>query len=107
MTESDFISAIQKAVQKAPSESELARSRGLKPGVINRLKNKKTSILNTTVGVVWRIFPDMEIDFFGGLDSSETTTEILTEILNFLRKLSKEERERALQILQLAFPESK
>lgn len=65
MKDKDFIDAINEAIRIYGSEDKLANMSGLKQPVINRIKNKKSSIENVTTGTWFKLFPDMQIDFFG------------------------------------------
>ena len=57
--------AFQKAVIRAGGKTELARKCGLAYSMIHRFSSGACRFGNMTVGTLERLFPDLQIDFFG------------------------------------------
>lgn len=57
--------AFQKAVIRAGGKPELARKCGLAYSIIHRFSSGTCHFGNMTVGTLERLFPELQIDFFG------------------------------------------
>ncbi len=103
MRDSDFINAIKEAIEHIGSEIKLAEISGIKQPDINRIKNRKTPINNVTIGTLRRLFPDMQIDFFGtGKQRGH-----VAKIVKMLNRLTSEEQLQIMLDIVANYPHSR
>lgn len=57
--------AFAKAIDKAGNMAKLSEISGVTYSVINKINSGKVGYTNVSLGTYLKIFPDMEIDFFG------------------------------------------
>lgn len=90
MKDLEFRDAIWEAINRVGSELRLAKETKVPQSTINGIKNKKTPVNNITLGTLKKLFPDMQIDFFGTGEQKGYTKKIL-QLINRLEKIEQEE----------------
>ncbi|MCK4983816.1 MAG: hypothetical protein KAS17_12880 [Victivallaceae bacterium] len=100
MKDNDFINAIRESIKRVGSEVKLGKTSGLKQPDINRIKNCKVPINNITIGTLRKLFPDMQIDFFGTGGRRGCRAQI-TQMLN---SLTEQERNEIMLAIAVAYP---
>jgi transcriptional regulator with XRE-family HTH domain len=100
--EEDFLNAVRKAIELSGNEVKLGTKIGIDRAVINRIKNKKTPIDNITVGTLRKMFPDMQIDFFGTAGQKGYSA----KIIKMLNQLSDDEQLELMLAIAAKYPRS-
>lgn len=105
MTESDLKIALKEAIKRAGTQTELARRAGFSQSTISDYLNGRCSVGNMTVTTLFRLFPDMVIDFFGNSTGNDGVDRCRKMLLSVFDKLSPDDQLRCLSIVIANFPE--
>lgn len=92
MTEQDILNALRKAYRRAGTQATLAESAGVSQGRIADYLNGRCSAANMSVATLFKFFPKISINFFGGKTACVTDDvmrEQLLEIFNSLDERGK------------------
>ena len=69
MTENDIRYAIREAVAKAGTQGALARKTGVPQSTISDYLNGRYAIGNMNLSTLFKLFPELSVDFFGDIES--------------------------------------
>ncbi|MDD5599310.1 MAG: hypothetical protein PHV82_15290 [Victivallaceae bacterium] len=100
VTEKEVLSAFKEACKKYDSQSHMNRITKVPQSTINDIWNGNKTIGNITVGNFLRLFPDMEINFFG----SGQPLAYPEKILKQLNRLSDSEQQEVYEAIIACYP---
>ena len=105
MTENDILDAIKKAYIRAGTQAALAKKAGMSQSTIADYLNGRYSIGNMTVSTLFKLFPQMDIDFFGekGINQKELRRR---QMLSIFDDLDEENQLAAIAMLAANFGEN-
>jgi transcriptional regulator with XRE-family HTH domain len=96
-----FLKALDQAIAFAGgSQLKLAKDTGVDHGTINKVKNGKKPVLNLTFGTLLKLFPDIQIDYFGTGDQHGR----VAQIVKMLNRLTDEEQKHIHEAIIACFP---
>ena len=87
MTEEDIFIALKEAYRRAGTQSALADIAGVSQGRIADYLNGRCSIGNMTVATLLKLFPEMKIDFFGGISGDFASDGMRSQLLEIFESL--------------------
>ena len=88
MTEKDILIALQEAYRQAGTQVALAQRAGVSQGRIADYLNGRCSIGNMTVATLLKLFPEMSIDFFGGISGNMASDGMRSQLLEIFESLT-------------------
>ncbi|MDD5599062.1 MAG: helix-turn-helix transcriptional regulator [Victivallaceae bacterium] len=98
-----FFKALDKAIEFAGgSQLKLAKKTGVDHGTINKVKNGKKPVLNLTFGTLLKLFPDMQIDYFGTGEQRGC----IAKIVKVLNNLTNQEQESIYEAIIACYPQA-
>ena len=100
MKDDDFIKAIRENIKQVGSEVKLSEMSEIKQPDINRIKNCKVPINNITIGTLRKLFPDMQIDFFGTGEQRGC----IGQVTKMLNRLTEQERNEIMLAIVASYP---
>ncbi len=103
MIEKEVLSAIKVACQLERSQNALAKKIGTSQTTINNIINGKSKIGNISIDTLIKIFPKMEIDYFGSKNDDNSIT---SQIINILAYCNDKELFETLILISSKFPEA-
>ena len=106
MTEQDILEALKEAYRRAGTQTALASLAGVSQGRIADYLNGRYSIGNMTVTTLLRLFPDMEIDFFGGKSDNLAATLLQEQLLEIFNSLDDRGKIRLIAMAAANFGEN-
>lgn len=105
MTENDIRYAIREAVAKAGTQGALARKTGVPQSTISDYLNGRYAIGNMNLSTLFKLFPELAVDFFGDIES-EPRSLMEKQLLKLFANLSAEEQLEAITMIAAAFGNS-
>ena len=94
MTEEDIFIALKEAYRRAGTQSALADIAGVTQGRIADYLNKRCSVGNMTIATLFKLFPEMHIDFFGGKSADKVDTAMRDQLLEIFNSLDERNKIR-------------
>ena len=88
MTEADVLAALREAYQRAGTQSALAQKTGISQGRIADYLNGRYSIGNMSISTLFKLFPEISIDFFGGSSGDPAMDNVRAELLAIFDSLN-------------------
>ena len=98
MTENDIRYAIREAVAKAGTQGALARKTGVPQSTISDYLNGRYAIGNMNLSTLFKLFPELSVDFFGDIES-EPRSLMEKQLLKLFANLSAEEQLEAITMI--------
>lgn len=103
--------ALKEAVKRAGSQLRLAEQSGVSQGNINGFLNGKNKVENMTIGTFFRLFPEIEVNFFRDQRQTSSTStsphtssdSVEQRLYDFIGKLSPDEKIDCLMFLSAKF----
>ena len=92
MTETDVLEALREAYRRAGTQTALARCAGISQERVADYLNGRYSVGNMCVATLFKLFPEIRIDFFGGCNGDSATDNIRTELLTIFDSLDTPDR---------------
>ena len=104
----DFLSALREAIQRAGSQTELAKASGMQQSRISDYLSERYELENITVGTLRKIFPDLQMQYFPARPKVESSTdqELEKRIVNHFRSLSPADKARYAMLVAANFPDN-
>lgn len=103
MTEKDVFNAFKRSLKKYGSQNKLSQKTGVPQSTINDLCNGNKQIGNITVTNFLKLFPKIQIDFFG----SETPNDHISEIVKMLSRLTDDDQRQIMLSIAVHYPKSR
>ena len=103
MTEKDILIALQEAYRQAGTQVALAQRAGVSQGRIADYLHGRCSIGNMTVATLLKLFPEMSIDFFGGISGNMASDGMRSQLLEIFESLDGREQARLLAMAAANF----
>ena len=95
VTEKEIFRALKAAIKKHGSQNQLSKLTKVPQSTINDICNGNKAVGNITISNFLKLFPDMEINFFG----SDQTLACPEKILKILNRLSDSEQQETYEAL--------
>lgn len=105
MTEEDIFIALKEAYRRAGTQSALADIAGVSQGRIADYLNKRCSVGNMTIATLFKLFPVMHIDFFGGKLADKVDTAMRDQLLEIFNSLDERNKIRMVAMAAANFGE--
>lgn len=102
MNANDLSNAIRVAIEKVGSEVQLAKISGVTRARINNIKNGNIDLHTIKIGTLHKIFPEMQIDFFG----TGKQKAYIGKIVSLLNNLSDSEHQEIYASIIKCYPHS-
>lgn len=88
MDKAQILTALQKAIEHAGTQSALAAKSGMAQGRISDYLNGTRDVGNMTINTLFALFPDISISFFKETKEDNVIPQLLeTQMLDFFRRL--------------------
>jgi hypothetical protein len=100
VTEKEIFRAFKEAIKKYGSQNQLSKTTKVPQSTINDICNGNKAVGNITISNFLRLFPDMEINFFG----SDQPLAYPERILKILNRLSDNEQQETYEALIACYP---
>ena len=100
MTENDIRYAIREAVAKAGTQGALARKTGVPQSTTSDYLNGRYAIGNMNLSTLFKLFPELSVDFFGDIES-EPRSLMEKQLLKLFANLSAEEQLEAITMIAI------
>lgn len=94
--------ALRKAIENAGSEIKLSKISGITQANINNIKNEKIPFDNIKLGTLSKLFPAMQIDFFG----SGSQRGHIAKIVKMLNRLTDDEQMEIMLAIATHYPQA-
>lgn len=102
-----FLRALREAVDRAGSQTELARSAGMQQSRISDYLTERYEFDNITIGTLRRIFPELQLTYFVSNEPiHQVEEELEKQILTHFRSLSASEKAKYMMIVAANFPQN-
>ena len=106
MTEEDIFIALKEAYRRAGTQSALADIAGVSQGRIADYLNKRCSVGNMTIATLFKLFPEIHIDFFGGTSADKVDTAMRDQLLEIFNSLDERNKIRMVAMAAANFGEN-
>ena len=92
MTEEDVLTALREAYRRAGTQSALAKLAGISQGRVADYLNGRYSVGNMSVSTLFKLFPEISIDFFGESSGDPASDNVRAELLAIFDSLDMADR---------------
>ena len=106
MTEADVLAALQEAYRRAGTQSALAKCAGISQGRVADYLNGRYSVGNMSVSTLFKLFPEIRIDFFGESRGNPAADNIRAELLTIFDSLNMADQVHLLAMAAANFGEN-
>lgn len=91
----NFLASLREAIQRAGSQTELARVSGMQQSRISDYLSERYDFDNITIGTLRKIFPELQIHYFSKVaQPSSIENELEKQVLELFRGLPASEKAR-------------
>ena len=105
MVEQEVLKALEEACKRAGTQTALANKTGISQSTIADYLRGRCSIGNMTVTTLFRLFPDIIIDFFGGKTANSQSDLMREQVLKIFDSLSDADKVRFVAMAAANFGE--
>lgn len=105
MNEQNVLSALREAVKRAGAQNVLAHQARLSQSTISDYLNGRYAVENMTLSVLFRLFPEIAIDFFGGKSPRSGDELLIAQLLEIFAGLSDKDKVKLLAMAAANFGE--